>query len=96
MKIFNNPNITKIMKTYNKNNKPTEKVKEIEGTKDKIEISPKAKEFQVAMQAFKQLPATREDKVAEIKQQIESGSYNVSGKEVVDKIIEGIMMDKKI
>lgn len=96
MKIFNNPNITKIMKLYNKSVKPTEKAGNVTASKDQIEISEKAKEFQVAMKAFKNLPEVRQEKVEELKAKIQTNSYNVSGKEIADKVIEGIMMDKKI
>ena len=96
MKIFNNPNINRVTELYNRNKRATERVKHISTPKDQIEISAKAKDFQVAMKAFKKLPDVREDKVAEIKEKIQNNNYNVSGKEIAHKIIEGIMMDKKI
>lgn len=97
MKIFNNPSIQKAMNVYNKsNNKSVEKVETTKQSKDKIEISEKAKEYQVAINAFKQLPNIREDKVKELHEKIKSGNYEVSGKEIADKIIDGIMIDKKI
>lgn len=96
MKIFNNPNISQIMKLYNKSIKPSEKTGEVTVSKDQLEISEKAKEFQVAMKAFKNLPEVRKEKVEDLKEKIQTNSYNVSGKEVADKLIEGIMMDKKI
>lgn len=96
MKIFNNPNITKVTQLYNKNKKTTEKVNELSSTKDHLEISSKAKDFQVAMKAFKKLPEFREEKIADLQGKIQTNTYNVSGKEIADKIIEGIMVDKKI
>lgn len=96
MKIFNNPNISQIMKLYNKSVKPIEKYGKVTAAKDQLEISEKAKDFQVAMKAFKKLPEVRQEKVKELKEKIETNNYNVSGKEIADKIIEGIMMDKRI
>jgi len=97
MKIFNNPNVTRAMSVYNKsNNKSVDKVEATELSKDKINISEKAKEYQVAFRAFKQLPEVREDKIRAAQEKIQSGNYQVSGKEIADKIIEGIIVDRKI
>ncbi len=96
MKIFNNSNISQIMKLYNKSIRPMEKSQDVGKAEDKLDLSHKAKEFQVAMQAFKDLPEVRQDKVEELKAGIHNKSYSVSGKEVLDKILEGILMDKKI
>ncbi|SDJ91029.1 flagellar biosynthesis anti-sigma factor FlgM [Natronincola ferrireducens] len=96
MKIYNNPNINKIMEVYNKTSKSVEKTNQVQQTKDKLEISQSAKEFQIAMQAFKNLPEVREEKLKEIKEKIETNSYNISGKEIANKILEGIMIDKKL
>ncbi len=97
MKIFNNPNINKAMKVYGK--KATEKVnvsKGVEGPKDELQISNKAKEYQAAMKAFKNLPEVREDLVKDLKNQIKQGSYNVTGEEIADKIKDSVIIDKKI
>jgi len=97
MKIFNNPNINKAMQIYN--NKATEKInksQKLEGPKDELQLSNKAKEYQAAMKAFKNLPEVREDLVNDLKNAIKQGSYNVSGKEIADKIIESVIIDRKI
>jgi len=97
MKIFNNPNINKAMQIYN--NKATEKInntKGVEAPKDELQLSNKAKEYQIAMKAFKNLPEVREDLVRDLKNQIKQGSYNVKGGEIADKIIESVIIDRKI
>ncbi len=97
MKIFNNSNINKAMQIYNK--KSTEKLdktKNVNGPKDELELSTKAKEYQIAIKAFNKLPEIREDLVNDLKSKIQQGSYNVSGEEIADKIIESAMIDKKI
>lgn len=97
MKIFNNPNVNKAMQIYNKTK--SEKVnntKEVKKPKDELQLSDKAKEYQIAMKAFKKLPEVREDLVNTLKDEINQGKYNVSGKEIADKIIESIGVDRKI
>ena len=97
MKIFNNPNVNKAMQIYN--NKTTEKLdhtKSVEAPKDELQLSNRAKEYQIAMKAFKNLPEVREDLVNDLKNQIKQGSYNVTGEEIADKIIESVIIDKKI
>lgn len=97
MKIFNNPNVNKAMQIYN--NKTTEKLgntKGVERPKDELQLSDRAKEYQIAMKAFKNLPEVREDLVREVKDNIKQGSYNVTGEEIADKIIESVIVDRKI
>ncbi len=97
MKIFNNPNINKAMQVYNK--KATDKLaksKGVEGPKDELALSSKAKEYQIAMNAFKKLPEVREDLVQDLKNQIKQGTYKVTGEEIADKMIESVMIDRKI
>ncbi|SHJ66427.1 flagellar biosynthesis anti-sigma factor FlgM [Paramaledivibacter caminithermalis] len=96
MKIFSNSNIQKVMASYkSKTTKACQNNKTYEA-KDKIEISSKAKDFQVAMNAFKNLPDVREEKVADIKKAIASGTYNPSAEEIIDKMFERVSFDKKI
>ncbi|SCY86926.1 flagellar biosynthesis anti-sigma factor FlgM [Alkaliphilus peptidifermentans] len=97
MKIFNNPNITKVMKIYDKANKTAaEGVKGADFPKDKLELSNNVKELQMAFRALKNLPEIREEKVKEIKDRIQQGTYNVTGSEIAEKMLEGIQIDKKI
>lgn len=57
-------------------------------TNDSVEISRTGKDYQIAKQAVAQSPDIREDKVNAIKQAMISGTYNVSGEELADKLIE--------
>lgn len=54
---------------------------------DVFEISQTGKSLQVAKQAVKDAPDVREDKVNRIKEQLASGTYNVSAEEFADKIL---------
>lgn len=91
MKITNNPNIQKIFNVYRKNTEGVHKSGRTVQEKDKVEISEQARAFQVAYNAYKKLPEIRVDKVEEITRRIQSGSYNPSAEEIVER-----MFDKKI
>ena len=85
------------MKVYNTTKKnQTEAANKTQQNHDQLQLSENAKEFQIAMKAFKKLPDIREEKVAQLKEKIQQGTYNVSGKEVTDKILESIYIDKKL
>jgi negative regulator of flagellin synthesis FlgM len=92
MKISNNPNVHQILKVYQKNSeKYVNKAEKTSQKKDQIEISEKARDFQVALNAYKKLPDIRKEKVEEISKQIRAGNYNPSAEEIVES-----MFDKKI
>lgn len=55
---------------------------------DKLEISQVGKDYQVAKQIVTQTPDIREDKVNEIKQRMEAGTYEVSSEELAQKLVE--------
>ncbi|PAB59371.1 flagellar biosynthesis anti-sigma factor FlgM [Anaeromicrobium sediminis] len=86
MKINNIRNINKIMKAYDKPIKTESK--KFKQEEDKIDISEKARDYQVAYGAYKKLPQIREEKVEEIKKKIETGTFNVSMEQVADKILK--------
>jgi len=96
VKIFNNPNVNKVMGAYQSKITKSEKTSKTNIAKDKIEISSKAKDFQVAMNAFKNLPEVRNSKIGEIKSAIASGTYNPSAEETIDGIFKEVSFDKKI
>lgn len=96
MKIFNNQNVQKVLGSYKSKMTKAEKTNKTYGTKDKIEISSKARDFQVAMNAFKKLPDVREENVADIKSAIASGNYNPAAEETIDKMLERVNFDTKI
>ncbi len=88
MKIQSVANIQKVMGAYGKTVSKVEKNKNKSFPTDKIEISKEAREFQVAMKAFNNLPEIREDKVSLISQQINSGKYAPSSDDVAQKILD--------
>lgn len=62
--------------------------------KDVLSISNAAKDFQTVNKALKDVPDMRQNKVAELLGKFETGSYNVTGKDVADKVINTVF-DKK-
>lgn len=55
--------------------------------RDAYEISQSAKDYQIAKNAVAQAPDVREAKIADLKEALASGSYNVSAQEVAEKIV---------
>ena len=51
-------------------------------------LMPAKKEFQALEAAIKELPAVDEAKVAELRNAIESGSYEVDGASIADKLLK--------
>lgn len=86
MKINSNIGVQSVVKAYQNNMPKTEKKSATGFEADKIEISDEARVKQAAMQAAKQIPDIREDKVAEIKQQIKDGTYRPTADQIVDKM----------
>lgn len=62
--------------------------------RDVLSISEEAKDFQTVRKALKDVPDIREEKVRDVLRSLESGSYNVSGCDVANKIISNVF-DKK-
>lgn len=62
--------------------------------KDMLSISNEAKDFQTVYKVLKDIPDIREAKVGDILGSMESGSYNVTGRDVAGKVISTVF-DKK-
>ena len=54
---------------------------------DKVQISARAREIMEAQQAAKAIPDVRENKVAEVKSKIETGTYRVDGHKIAVNMI---------
>lgn len=88
MKINGNIGVQSVVKAY-QNNAPKVDKKPTAGFEtDKIEISDEARIQQAAMKAAKQLPEVREDKVAELKQQIKDGTYRPTADQILEKMFQ--------
>jgi negative regulator of flagellin synthesis FlgM len=87
MKIYNNPNVNKVMRKYQKNVEKTNKTNKANFKEDKLEISSSAREFQLAMSAAKKLPEVRQEKIDAVKKEMANGKYNPTANEIAKKML---------
>lgn len=57
---------------------------------DKVDLSDQAKGLQVALQALKNVPEIRTDKVEALKEAIQKGKYQVSSSQIAEAILREI------
>lgn len=88
MKINGQMPIQKILKTYEQNHRVDKSKKKSTTEIDRVEISDKAREIQVAMKALADVPEIREERVREIKEAIENDTYKPTGKDIVDQLFK--------
>lgn len=72
--------------------KTIREVQKTEGKRDEIQISQEALDFQTVMKSLKiakDLPEVREDVVAQIKEKIEKGTYEVDSSRIAAKMLTG-------
>lgn len=72
-----------------------EQTSAVKGKKDVLSLSTQAKDYQTAIKAVKEAPDVRQDKVNEIQKKYESGTYDVKGREILEKVARSIV-DKKV
>jgi negative regulator of flagellin synthesis FlgM len=60
---------------------------------EKVDLSTLAKDIQQAKNALSSVPDVREQKVAEIKSQVEKGAYKVSGEKIAGKMVGESIVD---
>ena len=86
--------ITNVMRTYEVQRPdkpaPSERISRAEERTDMVTLSSKAKDYMQITKTLNNTPDIREDKVQAIKAQIDAGTYNVTGKDVVDKLFSKI------
>lgn len=87
MRINSGINVQKVIGSYNKNISKVKKTEKSEMKRDKIEISQSSKDFQVAMNAFNKLSDVRQDKVNNIKNEIDSGTYKPSTEDIIKRMM---------
>jgi negative regulator of flagellin synthesis FlgM len=54
---------------------------------DQYKVSSKGQDYQIAKNALSAVSDVREDKVAQYKEALASGSYNVSSQEIADSLV---------
>lgn len=80
--------LNKVSQLYKANN--VKNVTKAKGNSfsDMLEISQVGKDYQVAKHAVAQTPDIRDNLVEDIKQRMEAGTYDVTGEEVADKVVD--------
>ena len=78
----------KVSQLYKTNSSSKVQKSNVHGASDQVQISQTGKDFQVAKAAVKNSSDIRTDKVNAIKKQMEQGTYQISNKEVADKVVD--------
>jgi negative regulator of flagellin synthesis FlgM len=60
---------------------------------EKVSISSISRDVKLAKKAIEELPDVREEKVRVLKDQIEQGTYKVSGEKIAEKIFGDLFFD---
>ncbi len=60
---------------------------------EKVDLSTRARDIQLAQKAVANLPDMREEKVRELKAQIEKGTYQIDSDKVAQKIVRDSLID---
>lgn len=71
-----------------------EKTGPVSAKKDVLSISNEAKDFQTVYKALRDVPDIRQSRVDDILGNMNSGNYNVSGRDVADRVINSVF-DRK-
>jgi negative regulator of flagellin synthesis FlgM len=81
---------SQIQQLYNASKPATKQTSTATGSsfRDKLNISSTGKDLQVAKDALSKTPDVRMDKVNELKAAIANGTYDVSGEDFADKLLE--------
>ena len=60
---------------------------------EKVNLSTKARDIQQLRDAVSQLPDVREDKIRELKDQVDKGAYDANGQKIAEKMVSESLLD---
>ena len=69
-------------------NLKTQKAQNAAGPRDQVSISQAGRDYQVAKSAVSEASDIREDRVAQLKERLDSGNYNVVMNDFANKLLE--------
>ena len=96
--IISNNQIQNILKVYSEQTKVGKSSRPASTSQvqrqDEVVLSAQAQEFSQILQALKNMPEVREDKVKELADRIAAGNYHVDAKEIADKMLGRIVADR--
>lgn len=80
----------------NQGNRKVEEKPKLNSKQDELKLSASVQDYQFAKAEIKKIPELRQDKVDEIKQRIEAGTYEIDAKKIAEKIIASANIDLRI
>jgi negative regulator of flagellin synthesis FlgM len=94
MKITDNPTPVKLVKpTDNRAAESRPEGPSPAHRKDRVSLSPQARELLKAQKALAAIPDVRAEKVEEIKARIANGTYRIDSEQIADKMIRETLSD---
>lgn len=72
-----------------------ERVRQLNQVQDRLEFSTDSRNIQPLVDRAKEAPDVRAERVAQIRGQLEAGTYNIRAERVADAIITGSIVDSK-
>ncbi len=63
---------------------------------DKVVLSRESQEYQVARRAVDAAPEMREEKTADLSEAVKSGTYQVDGERIAEKILQRSLVDRLV
>ncbi len=99
--IISNSQIRSLIAMYANQDKkevqsPEKGIKKFNEEAYQISVSHDAQAYMTAKKAISTLPDVREDRLANIKKQVQSGTYEVTDEEVAEKMIGRSLVDKLV
>jgi negative regulator of flagellin synthesis FlgM len=80
------------------NPQQTERIQKTDGSpnseSDRLELSVRSREISHLNELIQSTPDTREMKIAQVRRDIEAGTYNVKAEKIAEKLIEGNLLDE--
>ena len=80
----------KVDKVQNESN---QKVNGSAAPEEKVNLSTKARDIQQLQNAVNRLPDVREEKVRDLKDQVDKGTYAVNGQKIAEKMVSDSLLD---
>ena len=71
----------------------SEQPQEQQNKADTVALSNAAKNIQEAQKQLEAIPDVREDKVAQLKEQIENGTYEIDEEKIADKMLKDTLLN---
>jgi negative regulator of flagellin synthesis FlgM len=88
---------SQLIQQYQRNNignQPVDKpVTAAVAPEEKVDLSTRSKDLLQIKKTVSQLPEIREDKIQELKTQVEQGTYNINGDKIAEKMIGESLID---